>query len=86
MDWVTGIVLYILIWWIALFAVLPFGVRARAEADPHTGWRGTPEHPRLLRAAIATTIVAAVIWLVAFWLINSPYLSFRHGILAISGP
>ncbi len=83
MDWFTGVVLYVLIWWTALFAVLPFGARPQAAPDRLTGWRGAPQRPRMLRAIVATTILAAVIWLGAFWLINSPYLSFRHGILAM---
>ncbi len=83
MDWFTGAVLYVLIWWTALFAVLPFGVRPRSEPDPLTGWRGAPERPHLVRTVIATTIVAGIIWLAAFWLISSPYLSFRHGWLAM---
>ncbi len=85
MGWFTGVVLYVLIWWIALFAVLPFGVRPHAEPDPHTGWRGAPEQPHLLRAVLATTVVAGIVWLAAFWLVSSPYLSFRHGLLALHG-
>jgi predicted secreted protein len=59
--------------------VLPFWTRPVAQADEHTGWRGAPEHPHLLRKAIATTLVAAVVWFGAYLLIRSPYLSFRHG-------
>lgn len=84
MGWFTGCVLYALIWWVCLFAVLPWGVRPHAQPDPVTGWRGAPEQPKLLRAVIATTIVAAIVWLGAFWLISSPYLSFREGILAMA--
>jgi predicted secreted protein len=79
MNWFTGVVLYVLIWWTALFAVLPFGTRTVAEADPKSGWRGTPERPRLLMKVIATTIVATIIWGGAVALIESPYVSFRHG-------
>ena len=32
MDWFTACVLYALIWWTVLFAVLPFGTRARRRA------------------------------------------------------
>jgi predicted secreted protein len=84
MNWFTGIVLYVLIWWTALFAVLPFGVHSPPEPDPLTGWRGAPSHPRLVTKIIATTLVAAVIWFGAWLLIRSPYLSFRHGWLALS--
>jgi predicted secreted protein len=83
MDWFTGCVLYVLIWWISLFAVLPWGVRPQSAPDRLTGWRGAPEHPHLRRTVLATTLVACVIWLGAYWLISSPYLSFREGWLAM---
>ena len=83
MNWFTGVVLYVLIWWVALFAVLPFGVRAVPEADPTSGWRGAPARPRLLRKVIATTLVAAMIWLGCYLLIRSHWLSFRSGWLAL---
>jgi predicted secreted protein len=83
LGWFNGIVLYVLIWWVALFAVLPWGIRAQSHPDALSGWRGVPEHPHLVRAVIATTIVAGVVWLGAYWLISSPYLSFRDGWLAM---
>ena len=79
----TAIVLYVLIWWTVLFAVLPFGTRPVAEADRETGWRGAPERPHLWRKVVATTVISAVIWAGAYWLITSPYLSFRSGFLAL---
>jgi len=75
-------VLYIIIWWTALFAVLPIGTRPVARADDATGWRGAPERPRLLMKMIVTTVVSGVIWLAAYWVIASDYLSFRDGVLA----
>jgi predicted secreted protein len=82
MGWFTGCVLYLLIWWTVLFAVLPIGVRPATGTDPHLGWQGAPEHPRMLRKVVITTLVAGVIWFGAWLLINSPYVSFRHGIFA----
>jgi predicted secreted protein len=82
MNWVSGVVLYIIIWWTALFAVLPIGTRPVARADDSTGWRGAPERPRLLMKVLVTTAVSAVIWLGAYWVIASDYLSFRDGVLA----
>jgi predicted secreted protein len=83
MGWFTGSVLYVLIWWTVLFAVLPFGTRPVSEADPVTGWRGAPERPHMLRKVIATTLVAGVVWAGAYALISSDWLSFRHGLLAM---
>ncbi len=82
MNWVTAIVLYTIIWWTALFAVLPIGTRPRQQPDEASGWRGAPENPRLLMKVIVTTIVATVLWGGAYALIRSDYISFRHGMFA----
>ena len=78
MGWFTGVVLYALIWWIVLFAVLPFGTRPVADPGGESGgWRGAPERPLLLKKVIATTLVAAIVWAASVALIESPYMSFR---------
>ena len=80
----TGIVVYMLIWWTALFAVLPIGTRPDPEGDPSSGgWRGTPERPLLLRKMLATTVLAAVLWLGFYALVESDWISFRSGWLAL---
>jgi predicted secreted protein len=83
MTWFTGVVLYLLIWWTALFAVLPFGTRPVADADKLSGWRGTPDQPRMLRNVVVTTLVAAVLWAGCYVLITSGWISFRSGWLAL---
>jgi predicted secreted protein len=76
--------LYLLIWWITLFAVLPFGTRPIAEAEPEKGgWRGTPQAPRLWQKALLTTLVAAVVWGLLYWIISADLFSFRSGWLAM---
>lgn len=76
MNWFTGIVVYVLVWWVVVFAVLPLWV---TPADPgdlgHAA--GAPREPHLARKALVTTFVAAVIWLAIFALVRSPWLSFR---------
>ncbi len=79
MGWFTAVVLYVLIWWTVLFAVLPFWTRPVTEGDADSGgWRGTPERPLLFRKVLATSLVAAVLWAGGVALIRSPYLSFRE--------
>jgi len=69
MGAVTGIIVYLLIWWTGLFAVLPFGHR-RAED-------GTPVIPHMGRKLIINTILACVIWGIVFALIEADVISFR---------
>ena len=71
-----------MIWWTALFAVLPIGTKPMAQPDDKSGWRGAPERPNILRKVIVTTIVASVLWTGSYLLIRSDYVSFRHGFFA----
>ena len=82
MNWFTGAVLFIVIWWTALFMVLPFGTKPVVKADAVSGWRGAPEQPGLPRKVIVTTIIACVLWSGCYLLISSDYISFRHGMFA----
>jgi len=76
MSWIEGIVVYVLIWWVVIFAVLPWGVRAPEEFVPGQA-RGAPARPRLGLKAGITTLVSAVIWLVIWALVRSDWISFR---------
>ena len=77
MAWVTGIVVYVLVWWITLFAVLPLWVTPAEPDDPgHAA--GAPQRPRMLLKMAITTVVSALIWLAIYLLVRSPWLSFRE--------
>lgn len=63
MTWTLGIAVYFVVWWVMLFAVLPFGVQSQHElhsvvpgTDP-----GAPAQPRLLLKIAANTIVAGIV-------------------------
>jgi predicted secreted protein len=77
MSVLTGIVVYVLVWWIALFAVLPLWVTPAEPGDPaHRS--GAPQNPHMLRKIALTTVIAAVIWLGIYFLVASPWFSFRE--------
>ncbi len=80
MDWFTSGVVFMLVWWTLLFAVLPLWTRPRSEADAETGWRGVPERPMLLRKFLLTTALSIVVWGAIMLVILSPYLSFRASV------
>ena len=59
-----GTATYFIIWWLLLFAILPFGVQSQHELDdivPGTE-PGAPARPRLLIKLTANTIIAALLW------------------------
>lgn len=73
MSIALGIALYFMIWWLTLFAVLPFGVRTQAEAGEVVP--GTPESapaaPRILRIALINTVLASVVFGILLLVLNS---------------
>ena len=77
MAWVTGIVVYVLVWWITLFAVLPLWVTP-AEPGEEGFAAGAPRRALMLRKLLLTSAVAAVIWLAIYVIVSGPWLSFRE--------
>jgi predicted secreted protein len=59
-----AIALYVVIWWIVLFAMLPIGVRTQyddGEVSPGTA-ESAPQRPQLLAKMLATTVIAGVVF------------------------
>jgi len=65
MSLIFGLAVYFVIWWVCLFAMLPFGVRTTEEMGKarNPGFADSAPHtPRLLPKMIATTIVSAIVF------------------------
>jgi predicted secreted protein len=78
MPWPIGVAAYVVIWWVVIFAVLPFGVRAADENDlGHAA--GAPANPNLPLKALITTAIASVIWLLFYWAVSAGLMDFRGG-------
>jgi len=76
----SQLMIYVLIWFVVLFGVLPWGIRQSVE--PEAGHDpGAPANPNLGRKALATTIVSAIIWAIYFYVTQILGLS----LLALSG-
>lgn len=70
MSWFTGIIVYLMVWWLALFAVLPWG--NAPVLKPEEGHApSAPAKPRLRLKFLATTILSAMIWVVIYFLIEN---------------
>ncbi len=76
MDLVPGIVVFILIWWLVLFCVLPWGVR-QADTLEAGHAAGAPENPRMWLRFTVTTAIAVALCGVAYYVAASGWISFR---------
>ena len=77
MGIVTGILVYIVIWWLVLFVVLPWGVRPLDAPEPGDD-PGAPQMPRMWTKALVTTVIATVLWVGVDMFILSDVFSFRE--------
>lgn len=69
MSWMTILAIYFIIWWVVLFAVLPWGIRSQVETgdvSPGTD-PGAPAAPALGVKLLWTTAISAVIFAVFYW-------------------
>ncbi len=73
MSFLSAFAVYFIIWWLTLFAVLPFGVRSQADEDDVTlgTVESAPAHFRGGRILLLTTLVSAVIY--GSWMLISAY-------------
>lgn len=61
------IVVFVMVWWVCFFAVLPIGVRGQFEdGEPTPGTEeGAPSQPMLLKKAVWATIGAVILTAIA---------------------
>ncbi len=67
---VSGIVVFLLTWWMVVFMVLPWGLKRDEQ--------GRPEDPQLKKKLLVVTGVSIVIWAMIYLLIDSDLISFRE--------
>ena len=78
----TGLaIIYIIIWWIVFFAILPIDVdRIKIEKiegeDP-----GSPENPKILKKFIYCTGITTILFIFIYLLMRFEYLNLRNIII-----
>jgi predicted secreted protein len=65
----TGIMVYVVLWWLSWFAVLPLGVEI-PDRVPDGQATSAPSNPRLAWKAGLATVIAAAFWGVVWWLVT----------------
>jgi predicted secreted protein len=87
MSKATYFATFFLIWWVVLFAVLPWGVHSQQESGevaPGTD-PGAPAIPKVGRKLVWTTLVTGVLF-AAFYIVSTKHLVTLDGLMAHLGP
>lgn len=75
-DWLGAGLIFVVVWWLVLFMVLPFGARPPDEVQPGTT-PSAPARPRLGVKFAITTALALVITAAILWLLQSGLITLR---------
>ena len=78
---ITGsLIVFISIWWIVFFSVLPIGIKsqnAKSTDELHGNDRGAPKNPKIGKKFFITTLITSIIFLVIYYLVSQNYLNLR---------
>ncbi len=77
MTFASGIVVYVILWWLSFFLVLPFGVK-QPEEQEEGHMPGAPDKPKLWKKALITTLLAFVLFGIYFWVEQSGLISIQR--------
>jgi predicted secreted protein len=75
----TGLaIIYIIIWWVMFFAILPIDVNRNKTIKIVGEDAGSPENPKMLKKFIYCTGITSIIFIIIYILIKYDYLNLRN--------
>ena len=75
----TGLaIIFIIIWWIVFFTILPIDVNRQKPLKIDGEDTGSPENPKILKKFIYCTGITTVIFMIIYFLIKYEYLNLRY--------
>ena len=76
---ITGsLIIYVLIWWIVFFALLPIDVNREKKDNIKGIDPGAPENPKLIKKLLYTTLITSIIFIGILLLVKYDYLNLRN--------
>ena len=79
---VTGsIAVFVIIWWLVFFMVLPIGSREVVDQSDVTMGQdaGAPKRTRLLFKSMISTLISFAVFALFYWLIDSGHIAIGPG-------
>jgi len=76
MSWISAAAVFVIVWWLVLFMVLPFGARPPDHVEPGHA-PSAPARPRLGLKMLITTLIAIGVTAAILWVFESGLISLR---------
>ena len=76
---ITGLaIIYIIIWWIVFFAILPIDVDTKNLIKVEGEDPGSPENPKMIKKFIYCTGITTILFIIIYLLMKFEYLNLRN--------
>ncbi|MFL2878503.1 MAG: DUF1467 family protein [Candidatus Pelagibacter sp.] len=76
---ITGsLIIYVLIWWIVFFALLPIDVNREKKDNIKGIDPGAPENPKIIKKFAYSTLITSIIFIIIYLLVKYEYLNIRN--------
>ena len=78
----TGaIIVYICIWWIVFFSVLPIGIKSQNkefQEKLHGNDIGAPKNPNIGKKFLITTLITSILFFAIYYIVTNGYFNLRE--------
>ena len=79
---ITGsVIIYVMIWWVIFFSVLPIGIQSNKDTFKNTidgSDPGAPKNPKIAKKFLITTIITSIVFIVIYYLVNNGFFNLRN--------
>jgi predicted secreted protein len=76
MSWFTTGIIFVIVWWLVLFVVLPFGAQPLDSIQPGHA-PSAPARPRIGLKMAITTVIAVALTAAVIWFLDSGLVQIR---------
>ena len=76
-----SIIIYVMIWWIVFFSILPIGIQSNKEifkdtlegSDP-----GAPKNPKIAKKFLIATIITSILFIMIYYIVELGFFNLRN--------
>ena len=76
---ITGsLVVFVCLWWIVFFSLLPIDVNREKKGNIEGIDPGAPENPKIFKKIIYSSLITSIIFIIIYLLVKYEYLNLRN--------
>ena len=78
MSFTGSIVVFVCLWWIVFFSILPVDVNREKKGNIEGIDPGAPENPKIIKKIIYSSLITSIIFIIIYLLVKYEYLNIRN--------